>query len=137
MKLKPQKINVKLVKPDETLKPIDGWHNVVLRWIISEDTVGSELGTLGYTILPPKAQHALHVHENAEEYIIVKSGHGKGSIGDYKYEAGPDDVIFIPKGALHYIENSSDVDLLEIFFIYVGALSLQKSGYKPASAKSR
>lgn len=128
---KPQKINVKLVKPDETLKPADGWYNVVLRWIISEDTVGSELGTLGYTILPPKAKHDLHVHENAEEYIIVKSGHGKGSVEDFNFEVGPWDVIFIPKGALHYIENPSDTDLLEIFFIYVGAPSLQKSGYKP------
>ena len=128
---KPQKINAKLVKPDETLKPEEGWHNVVLRWIITEDTVGSELGTLGYTILPPKAQHAPHVHENAEEYIIIKSGHAKGSIDDYVYEAGPDDIIFIPKGALHYIENPSNVDLLEIYFIYVGGSSLQKSGYKP------
>jgi len=104
---------------------------MVLRWLIDEKTAGSTMGTLGYTIFPPGGKHELHVHENAEEFIIIKSGHGKGSCGDFTYECGPGDVIFIPKGAPHYIENASNVDLLELLFIYVGAPGLEKSGYKP------
>jgi hypothetical protein len=36
MQQKPRKINMYLVKPDETLAPEEGWVKMVLRWLIDE-----------------------------------------------------------------------------------------------------
>lgn len=128
------KVNVKSVKPDETLKPEKGWINMILRWIIDEDTMGSEFGTLGYTVFPPgEAQHAPHIHENAEEFLMVIKGHGIASSGEEEYEVGPGDVVFIPKGKVHFAKNLSDTESFEIFFVYSGAPSLKKAGYIPIS----
>jgi quercetin dioxygenase-like cupin family protein len=126
----PFKVNVMSVEPDKTLKAKEGWINMILRWVIDENTMGSKLGVLGYTIFPPGAQHAPHIHENAEEFVIVMKGRGIQSSGEYEYEIGPGDVVFIPKGAVHFTKNTSDGENLEIFFVYAGAPSLKKAGYK-------
>jgi len=130
-KKKSFKVNVQSVKPDETLKPEHGWINMILRWIINEKTMNSEFGVLGYTIFPPGGQHAPHIHENAEEYVMIVKGHGISSSGEEEYEVGPGDVVFIPRGVVHFTKNTSETENLEIFFVYAGAPSLEKAGYKP------
>lgn len=134
-KAKSFKFNIWSVKPDEMLEPEEGWINMELRWLIDENTVGSEFGTLGYTVFPPGSQHAPHVHENAEEYVMVVKGHGISSSGKNEYEVGPGDVVFIPKGEVHFTKNTSETEPLEIFFVYAGAPSLKKAGYTPKPSK--
>ena len=125
------KLNIKDVEPDPNLSTDEGWINMKLRWLIDEKTMGSEFGVLGYTVFPPgESQHASHIHTNAEEYLMVIKGHGISSIGEEEYEVGPGDVVFIPRGKVHFAKNTSNTEPLEIFFVYAGAPSLKKAGYK-------
>src|SRR4030067_3660973 len=106
--LKSFKVNYENVEPDKTLTSNQGWVKMTLRWIITEKTMGSEFGVLGYTIFPPGSQHAPHVHKDAEEFVMVVKGHGVSSSGELEYEVGPGDVVFVPRGAKHFTKNTSD-----------------------------
>lgn len=128
------KTNIKRVDPDSTLEEEKGWVNMQLRWLIDEETMGAENGVLGYTIFPPgESKHDLHVHEDAEEYIIVTEGKGRQIIGDEEFEFESGDVIFVPMGEGHSTKNRSDSDPLKLFFIYAGAPTLEKAGYSVVS----
>ena len=127
---RPSKRNIWSVKPESALDPGEGWVNVEMRWLIDENTVGSEFGVLGYTVFPPgRSEHKPHVHEHAEEYIMVVKGHGVSASGNNVYEVGPGDVVFIPRGEVHYTKNTSETDPLEIYVVYAGKPSLDKAGY--------
>jgi quercetin dioxygenase-like cupin family protein len=135
IKKKSYKFNIWDMKPDRTLRPKKGWINMELRWLVDENTMGSEFGTLGYTVFPPDSQHAPHIHENAEEYIMVTKGYGIASSGKNEYEVSAGDIVFIPKGDVHFTRNTSKKENLEIFFVYAGAPSLEKAGYKLETSK--
>lgn len=126
------KVNIESIEPDKSLKENEGWVNMNLRWVIDEKRMGSEFGALGYTIFPPGGKHAPHTHDNAEEYIMVVKGHGISSSGKDEYEVGPGDVVFIPKGIVHFTKNTSKTEPLEIWFVYAGKPSLNKAGYTRA-----
>ena len=124
------KVNINSIEPDGSLKKPDGWVNMNLRWIVDEKTMGAQFGVLGYTIFPPGAEHAPHIHDEAEEYVMVVKGHGISSSGEDEYEVGPGDVVFIPKGVVHFTKNLSKTEPLEIWFVYAGKPSLSKAGYR-------
>ena len=105
-----------------------------LRWLIDENTVGAEKGVLGRVIFPPGASHKAHFHENAEEYIIITKGRGSQVVGNETYVVRPGDVVFVPRGTVHTTKNASKRGNLELFFVYSGAASLEKTGYKLANA---
>lgn len=124
------KVNVKSVDPDESLRAGEGWVDMMVRWVITEQTMGSEFGVLGHTVFPPGAQHAPHMHENAEEYEFIIKGHGICSSGEHKFEVGPGDAVFVPRGEVHFAKNTDDTEPMEMVWVYAGAPSLEKSGYK-------
>ncbi len=113
----------------ESIQPQVRSDNLIMRWLIDEK-IGSEFGVLGYTIFPPGERHESHIHENAEEYLIVTGGHGIQVSGKNRYDMESGDVFFIPRGEPHEIMNTSKTKNLEIFFIFAGAESLEKSGYR-------
>lgn len=49
------------------------------------------------------------VHEEDEIYYIL-SGHGKLQLDDQVVEVGPDQVIFIPAGCFHALDNSGSAE---------------------------
>ena len=65
-----------------------------------------------------KAGYALGggVHEEDEIYYIL-SGHGKLQLDDKIVDVGPDQVIFIPAGCFHALDNrESDEDMCILTF---------------------
>jgi mannose-6-phosphate isomerase-like protein (cupin superfamily) len=76
------------------------------------------------------AEHEAHAHKNAEEYIIIVKGRGLQTSGGEEFEVGPGDIIFVPEGELHLTKNLSSTEPLELYFVYAGAASLEKAGYK-------
>ena len=124
------KLSIHEVKPEPNLKPDQGWVKMQLQWLISEKTVGSKFGTLGRTIFPVGAEHEAHLHKDAEEYIIIVKGRGLQTSGDEEFEVGPGDIVFVPAGDVHRTKNLSSTEPLELYFVYAGAPSLEKSDYR-------
>ena len=118
------------VPVDRSLRPEDGW-KLNIRWLIDEQRLGSRYGSVGYAVIPPSGgRHELHVHDNAEEVSIYLRGRGLRIAGDERFEIGPGDVGFVPAGVPHALINLSDTEPIELFCIYLGASSVQKTGYR-------
>ena len=127
-----RKINFFEVENDRDLKQEDGWNRMKVQFLSTEQTTGSKYSVVGRTIFPPGgASHELHVHEKAEEVMVILSGTGKAISGNEEMKIGPGDVIFVPEGDRHYVVNTSETETMEMIWIYGGAPSLDKSGYKP------
>ena len=68
-----------------------------IRWLVNEERNGATLMGVGQTIYPGGGgTHEIHSHPNAEEVVIVQSGHGRHLVGDTWHNIGPGDVVFIP-----------------------------------------
>jgi oxalate decarboxylase/phosphoglucose isomerase-like protein (cupin superfamily) len=126
-----KKINVLKAPIEKRLTKEAGWNRMDLRWLINNERVGSNKGVLGFTVFPPGASHEAHVHENAEEYIIITGGEGVQRVGNKKFRVKIGDVIFVPQNSVHSTRNSSKRSNLELYFVYAGAPSLASAGYKP------
>ncbi len=122
-------------KKDTSLRPEDGWH-INIGWLIDSVRMGSTLGSVGYAVVPPGGgRHEPHVHENAEEVAIYLKGRGLRMVGDQQYEVGPMDIGFAPIGIPHGIRNLSDTEPIEIICVYLGVDSVEKTGYRLATAE--
>lgn len=126
----------------DTTEP-DDWSGTAfahldVRTLISEVRLGSEKVMVGQTIYPPDSTHEHHLHPDAEEVVIVTSGHGWHRVGDEFYDIGPGDVVFIPANAAHSAGSGPDEPLV-IFWILGGVPSLEKAGYMavPTIPRSR
>jgi len=51
----------------------------------------------------------LHIHDQGDELFYIVSGNGMATLGDQTEEIGVGDVIFVPKGAVHRVENLNHV----------------------------
>lgn len=124
------KTRVELEKVDESLSSDKGFINMGLRWLISDETMGAELGAVAFVTFPPGAEHKPHVHDHAEEYVIYVRGHGIRTVGGEQYEVGPGDVALVPRGVPHGMRNLSETEPIELFCIYAGGSSMEKTGYR-------
>ena len=77
-------------------------------------------GTLGSILVeqtfPRGGTTNLHLHEQGDELFYVVSGHGTATLGDHTDEIGPGDVIFVPRNAVHRIENLTKEEPLRVVF---------------------
>jgi mannose-6-phosphate isomerase-like protein (cupin superfamily) len=128
-------LNIGDVQPDSRLSPDDGWVKMDVQWLATRENCGSEFCTVGRTIFRPavrgsSSMHDMHSHPNAEEIIVVLKGIGRAVSGDEEFPIGPGSVIFIPRNERHLIENTSEVEQMEVIFVYGGAPNLAGAGYK-------
>ncbi|MES1160400.1 MAG: cupin domain-containing protein, partial [Bacteroidota bacterium] len=59
------------------------------------------------TLNPGEVSHAPHIHR-AEEIILLRSGHVKEYIAGQYHKASAGDLIFLPSGVPHAVENKSN-----------------------------
>jgi mannose-6-phosphate isomerase-like protein (cupin superfamily) len=73
-----------------------------------------------HVLIPPGGRHVaeLHIHPDAEELVVVTRGQGTATVESRTIAVGPHDVLHIPTGAEHKVENAGD-DLLGLLFINV------------------
>jgi quercetin dioxygenase-like cupin family protein len=116
---------------DRTLKEERGWLKMDVRWMVTEQTMGSESTVVGRTILPPGvgAKHALHRHPNAEEWEYIVFGTAIKHVGDDTFILRTGEIAFIPRNVYHGLENASQNEPLITLWGYSGAPSLEKAGY--------
>ncbi|HUP17561.1 MAG TPA: cupin domain-containing protein [Acidimicrobiia bacterium] len=117
----------------DTTPPADlsgtAFSHLDVRWLVSDVRNGAELTAVGQTVYPAHGgTHEQHSHPNAEETIIVMSGHGSHRVGDTWYDVGPGDVIFVPRKTVHGAVADGDEDFV-ILWVLGGASSLGAAGY--------
>ncbi|MFR9805207.1 cupin domain-containing protein [Pseudonocardia sp. RS010] len=117
------------ISPDSSLEPERGWIDMDVRWLITKDTVGAQLGCMGRTFLVPGGKHDIHRHPYAEEWEYVITGRAVKHVGDLTVEMGPGDVIFVPRNVYHGLENASSTEPLLTVWGYQGAANLEEAGY--------
>jgi mannose-6-phosphate isomerase-like protein (cupin superfamily) len=104
-----------------------GWSITDFRMPIGRHT-GSPT-SLFWAKFMPGAVHKKHKHENCEELYYVIRGHGLAGAGADRAEVRGGHVHFIPKGVEHFMYNLSKTEPLEVIGVYVGAGSVEETGY--------
>ena len=79
---------------------------------------GTEGAILVEQTFPKGGATGLHLHQQGDELFYVVSGHGSATLGELADEIGPGDVIFVPRNAIHRIQNlDRDEPLRVVFFM--------------------
>jgi len=125
----PMKVHVESFAADGSLKAEDGWIDMNVKFLITDDSVGSQQTVFGITIFPPGAKHDIHRHPNAEETEYIVEGHGVARVGEDDVAMGPGDIVFVPANGYHGFYNSSDTERAVMVWCYGGAASLEQAGY--------
>jgi mannose-6-phosphate isomerase-like protein (cupin superfamily) len=77
----------------------------------------------------PGAVHKKHRHDKCEEIYYVISGHGRAGAGPDRVEVRGGHFHYIPKGVEHWLYNLSPTEPIEVVGIYIGAGSVEETGY--------
>ena len=105
----------------------DGWSITDFRLPIGRHN-GSTT-TLFWAKFMPGAVHKKHRHENCEELYYVVRGRGLAGAGADRAEVRGGHVHYIPRGVEHFMHNLSRTEPLEVIGVYVGAGSVEETGY--------
>ncbi|OGL61286.1 MAG: hypothetical protein A3I72_16115 [Candidatus Tectomicrobia bacterium RIFCSPLOWO2_02_FULL_70_19] len=114
------------VKPAQ-MDAKDGWSITDFRLPIGAHN-GSPT-TLFWAKFMPGAVHKKHRHENCEEIYYVIRGHGLAGAGPDRAEVRGGHFHYIPKGVEHFMYNLSRTEPIEAIGIYIGAGSVEATGY--------
>ena len=105
----------------------DGWSITDFRMPIGRHNGAST--TLFWAKFMPGAIHKKHRHENCDELYYIVRGHGIAGAGTDRAEVRGGHVHYIPRGVEHFLYNTSETEPLEAIGIYVGAGSVEETGY--------
>jgi mannose-6-phosphate isomerase-like protein (cupin superfamily) len=109
------------------LNAAEGWSITDFRMPIGRHN-GSPT-TLFWAKFMPGAVHKKHRHDNCEELYYVIRGRGLAGAGPDRVEVRGGHVHYIPRGVEHFLVNLSDTEPLEAIGLYVGAGSVEETGY--------
>ena len=119
-------VHIDDVKPAR-MSAEDGWSITDFRTPIGRHN-GSPT-TLFWAKFLPGAVHKKHRHDNCEEIYYVIRGHGLAGAGADRAEVRGGHVHYIPRGVEHFLYNLSKTEPLEAIGIYIGAGSVEETGY--------
>jgi mannose-6-phosphate isomerase-like protein (cupin superfamily) len=119
-------VHIDDVKPAQ-MSAKDGWNISDFRMPIGRHNGSST--TLFWGKFMPGAVHKKHRHDNCEEIYYVIRGHGLAGAGPDRAEVRGGHVHYIPKGVEHFLYNLSKTEPLEVIGIYIGAGSVEETGY--------
>ena len=66
--------------------------------------------------IPPGKSSGLHYHQNEDEIFYIIEGRGVAILGEQSYPIETGDIIFIPKGFDHQIQNKDTINGLKLLF---------------------
>ena len=98
MKVHLNDLNGEIIKDDDT-------------YLIEDNTLLNNL-VLSRTVLHPGKQTRGHSHKGVEEVYIFNSGSGRMILGDKAFTVEGGDVVLIPDGEFHKVNNPSSADLV-------------------------
>jgi quercetin dioxygenase-like cupin family protein len=126
---RPYRTRVEDVPLERGLREEEGWIDMQVQFLIDGRAAGSRDLVVGRTVLPPGARHERHLHPNADEFLVVMSGHGEVYTNAGREPSRAGDVIYTPRGNWHGFDNTSDEEVLLIWG-WSGAGSLENAGYE-------
>jgi mannose-6-phosphate isomerase-like protein (cupin superfamily) len=83
-------------------------HGSEIRPLVDRTTSEIELCSLAEEVLPVGASVGQHHHVETEEIYYLLEGRGRMSVGAETREVAAGDAVFIPRGAIHTLENTGD-----------------------------
>jgi len=119
-------VHIDDVKPRQ-MNAKDGWSITDFRLPIGRHN-GSPTA-LFWAKFMPGAAHQKHRHDRCEELYYVIRGRGLAGAGPDRAEVRGGHVHYIPKGVEHFMVNLSKTEPLEVIGVYVGAGSVEETGY--------
>ncbi len=94
---------------------LPGHHGGALsKLLVHPDTTGARQLDHRISCYAPKAQVALHSHKVQEQVYHVLEGEGLMTIGDERRVVRRHDVVFLPPGIPHALENTGTTNLVFI-----------------------
>ena len=102
------------VVPLDEAKPIELPQGSWSRMLVTDETVGSNSSSLGYSVFTPGTVLRPVRHET-EEVAYVVSGGGELQLDDGTVGFGPGDALHIPAGVWHAVANTGDEDVVMVF----------------------
>lgn len=109
-----------------------GWVGMRVQFLLDREH-GAERMVFGRTIFEPGAsRHETHRHSGAEEAVLIVRGSGVVVDGDREIAVSPGDVVLHPRNEWHGFRNTSEVDEVEMLWVWSGAASREEAGYELA-----
>jgi quercetin dioxygenase-like cupin family protein len=123
------KLSPTQVPEDQSLDSVSGWVGMSVRWLFTDETVGSRSLTLNVTTFEPGGAHELHRHPGCEEVLYMLEGSGLHLTESGQRAIASGEVAYIPANEWHGFRNDRDVPA-RVLCCYGGAGSLDAAGYE-------
>lgn len=68
--------------------------------------------------IAPGSEIGSEVHPDNDQFFRFEAGHGRVTIDETVYEVGDGDVVIVPSGSQHNVENVSDSEPLQLYTLY-------------------
>jgi uncharacterized protein YjlB len=82
-----------------------------------------------YEVWEPLGAQPDNSHTDSTEIFVVLTGHGVAHCDEHSVSIGPGDVLVLPPGSLHRIENSSEHERLYTVTIMANDLGALPGGF--------
>ncbi|HZH91573.1 MAG TPA: cupin domain-containing protein [Pyrinomonadaceae bacterium] len=86
-------------------------HGSEIRPLVDRTTSEIELCSLAEEVLPAGAAVGRHHHLETEEVYYLLEGRGRMTVAGETRDVSAGDAIFIPRGAMHMLENTGDTPI--------------------------
>ena len=94
------------------VKRDEGWHEMNIKWLLCEETIGLKSAVLFKSIIKVGAAHEKHLHHKADELVYIISGKGRHGLGDEERDTGPGDAYLNPRNMVHWSRGTDPNDPL-------------------------
>ena len=122
-------LNERDIKPAR-IKRDEGWREMNIKWLLGEETIGLKSALLFKSVIKAGAAHEKHLHHKSDELIYIISGKGRHGLGDEEWDIGPGDAYLNPRDIVHWSYGTDPNDPLTLVGVYLGAGSLEDTGYE-------
>jgi quercetin dioxygenase-like cupin family protein len=127
------KVHLDEINYADGLKPGEGWIDMKVQFLITEENAGAQEVVFGRTVFTPGSRHESHRHQNAEEIQYLVAGEGIVLDGDDEIPMKVGDVIHTKKGQWHGFRNTSESEDAVLIWLWAGAGSRDAAGYEARS----
>ena len=110
-------LDVRVIGPDQRDTKTAQTPGIQRFAAVSERLTGSQRMWMGYAVLEPGGKTGVHHHGESETAIYVISGVTRWWVGDHLddvREARAGDFVFIPPDVVHWEQNASDTEPVEM-----------------------
>lgn len=95
----------------------EGFAGVDIRWMITDETMGTNRSTLFHVIFPKGAYHGPHYHLKTDELLYTVRGKAIQWVNGIRCEMTEGSAMYIPKNTVHWMRNYWDEEV-EVVGIY-------------------